>query len=308
MRPCDQQAATRLEEALIDFDTKVCPLPGLRMSGNRHAFVEQLLESIRRIRYIAVIQARPISAACAAPENDCFDPLKAAILHERSGNTDESFWLVFLFVHFGKHLHGGWRYVRDLYGKFGEGGRWDWASTSTNIVGFRAWLHTHEGYFKRNGLPGGFGNHRKYESLGALSDNGTGAVVESYVQWVSPPRSHEVLFADALAEAEDDPHRAFDLLYQSMNALRRFGRTARFDYLTMIGKLGLAEIEPGTAYISESTGPRKGAQLLFGSQSRTALETLTTQLGNRLGVGMQVMEDALCNWQKSPGIFRPFRG
>ncbi len=30
------------------------------------------------------------------------------------------------------------------------------------------------------------------------------------------------------------------------------------------------------------------------------LEELTVELGNQLEVGMQVMEDALCDWQKSP--------
>ncbi len=308
MRPRDQLAGARLENTLIDFDTNVQSLPGIRENGNRLAFVEQLLESIRRIKYVAVIQTREISAACADPRNDCFDPLKAAILHRHDGNTDEAFWLVFLFVHFGKHLHGGWRYIRELYGKLGEGGRWDWASTSTDVEGFRSWLDTHKADFRRQGVPGGFGNHRKYESLDARSENGTGAVVESYVQWVSPPRNHEALIADALAEAENDPHGAFDWLYQSMDTLRRFGRTARFDYLTMIGNLGLANIEPGSAYLSGSTGPLRGAQLLFGTGSRAALEQLTAQLGNRLGVGMQVMEDALCNWQKSPGVFKPFRG
>ena len=93
-----------------------------------------------------------------------------------------------------------------------------------------------------------------------------------------------------------------------MTAVKRFGRTARFDYLTMIGKLGLGNIQPGSAYLLESTGPLKGARLLFGPATRATLETLTVQLGNRLDVGMQVMEDSLCNWQKSPGIFKPFRG
>lgn len=297
-----------LEDTLIDFDANVQSLPGIRENDCRLTFVEQLLESIRRVRYIAVIQAREISTACADPQNECFDPLKAAILHRRDGNTDEAFWLVFLFVHFGKHLRGGWRYIRELYGKLGEGGRWDWQSTSTNVEGFRTWLHMHKEDFRRPGVPGGFGNHRKYESLDARSENGTGAVVESYIQWVNPPRNHVSLIADALAEVENDSHRAFDQLYQSMNALRRFGRTARFDYLTMIGKLGLASIAPGTAYLSESTGPLKGARLLFGTTSKTALERATILLGSRLGVEMQVMEDALCNWQKSPGIFKPFRG
>jgi hypothetical protein len=32
------------------------------------------------------------------------------------------------------------------------------------------------------------------------------------------------------------------------------------------------------------------------------------KLGDALGVGMQVMEDSLCNWQKSPEAYVPFRG
>jgi len=28
----------------------------------------------------------------------------------------------------------------------------------------------------------------------------------------------------------------------------------------------------------------------------------------QIPMGMQVLEDALCNWQKSPDLFVPFRG
>jgi hypothetical protein len=38
------------------------------------------------------------------------------------------------------------------------------------------------------------------------------------------------------------------------------------------------------------------------------LEEWLVQLGAGLGVGMQVLEDALCNWQKSPVQFKRFRG
>ena len=76
-------------------------------------------------------------------------------------------------------------------------------STSGDIDGFRAWLHAHtERLMKKRVQPGGFGNHRKYESLDAKSENGTGAVVESYVKWVGPPRTHAILMADGLAEQE----------------------------------------------------------------------------------------------------------
>lgn len=104
----------------------------------------------------------------------------------------------------------------------------------------------------------------------------------------------------------------FEYLYRSMEAIASFGRTARFDYLTMLGKLGLAAIEPGSTFMEGATGPYAGAVLLFGRtsppMSRSALDNCVIRLGARLGVGMQVMEDALCNWQKSPSAFKPFRG
>jgi hypothetical protein len=98
-----------------------------------------------------------------------------------------------------------------------------------------------------------------------------------------------------------------------MSSVRRFGRIAKFDYLTMLGKLGLAPIEPGSAYLGEATGPKRGAQLLFqGSLNAKVptrdLDTWLNELEEALGVGMQVLEDAICNWQKSPRRFVHFRG
>ena len=83
--------------------------------------------------------------------------------------------------------------------------------------------------------------------------------------------------------------------------------------LTMIGKLDLAPIEPGSTYMEGATGPLKGARLLFfGTKDadigRATLDQLAIQLESKIGVGMQVIEDALCNWQKSPSKFKRFRG
>lgn len=71
--------------------------------------------------------------------------------------------------------------------------------------------------------PRGFGNHRKRESLAGVGDKGTGAAVESYVQWVNPPRTHQEMMAEAIRDANGDPGVAFDLLYRSMEAVRRLG-------------------------------------------------------------------------------------
>lgn len=309
MRPRDRELAGRLDSGLRTFDRERRPLPGISDSANHEAFIEQLLESIHRVRFISVLSTRELSARRADPNNDLFDPLKAIILHQRQGNIEEAFWLVFIFVHFGKHARAGWRYAREVYGRLGKGGQWDWTSTSADPAGFRVWLDVHQEDLMRNGVPRGFGNHRKYESLDAYSPTGTGAAVESYVRWVNPPRTHQELMEQALGQADGDPRKAFDQLYHSMKAVARFGRLARFDYLTLVGKLDLASIQPGSTYMQSSTGPFRGARLLFGGhEGATTLDSRLVELDTHLNVGMQVLEDALCNWQKSPEKFKPFRG
>ena len=312
MRPKDLVLSTDLESALLAFSNTVRPLSGINDSTSQNVFVEQLVESVHRVRYVSVIKNRDVSESRADPGDLLFDPLKAAILKQRSGEIDEAFWLIFLFVHFGKNSRGGWRYAREVYGGLGET-RWNWMNTSADPEGFRSWLRINRAYLERKAPSGGFGNHRKYESLDPDSPGGTGEVVKSYVTWVGPTRTHQPMVSAALAQSNGDRKAAFDILYRSMDAVVHFGRIARFDYLTMVGKLGLAAIEPGSPYILSSSGPAKGAQLLFGDPSGPAirvadLNAWTVQLDSYLNVGMQVLEDALCNWQKSPREFKPFRG
>src|SRR5204863_9574632 len=117
------------------------------------------------------------------------------------------------------------------------------------------------------------------------------------------------MIAQAANQGGNDPKNTFDVLYNSMDAVVRFGRLAKFDYLTMLGKLGLANIIPGSPYLEGSSGPRKGAALLFGGNSSVeTLDASVVDLDQELHVGMQVLEDGLCNWQKSPDKFVPFRG
>jgi hypothetical protein len=239
LRPRDVARAQRLEEQLLLHDRDVRRLPGISNPNARAAFIEQLLESLHRVHYVSVVAERDISPRRADPNDQMFDPVKAAIFQMRAGNLEEAFWLTFLFVHFGKNARGGWRYVRDIYGRLGASGRWDWVATSFDPPAFRSWLSSHQIDIRRADIAGGFGNHRKYESLDALSIGGTGAVVQSYVEWVRPPRTHQQLIADTVQRANQDRRLAFDYLFRSMDDVTHFGRTARFDYLTMLGKLGL---------------------------------------------------------------------
>ena len=56
-----------------------------------------------------------------------------------------------------------------------------------------------------------------------------------------------------------------------------------------------------------------GARLLIDGNASSSskakdLDAILKQLDVLLNVGMQVMEDSICNWQKSPRRFVHFRG
>jgi hypothetical protein len=303
----------RLNDRLNAYAGEVRPLPGIDSPAARQAFLEQMAESVHRVQYVQVMARRNISTRRADPSSELFDPIKAAILYQRRGSLDEAFWLVFIFVHFGKHLRDGYRLARDIYGRLGSTPFWDWEQVSVNPRNFRQWLSAEQETLGTDGVQRRFGNHRKYQSLDAWKPNGTGDAVETYVQWIRPFGSHQRLLEDAIARVGDEPRRLFRELYRSMKVVASFGRTARFDYLAMLGKLGLAPIEPDSTYMTGSSGPLTGARLLFAGDSQAALKPRDVgawliDLGAYLGVGMQVLEDAICNWQKSPEKFRRFRG
>jgi hypothetical protein len=260
-----------------------------------------------------VIRQRPIDARRANPASDLFDPHKGAAYLASRGQIDEAFWQVFISVHFGKNRIHGWRCARAVYNGLGSI-RWSWARISSNPQAFCQWLANNQATFRPGGPYKGFGNHRKYQSLDVHDPKGTGQAFVSYVNWIKPPRSHVQFLQDAINAVGNDPRVLFAHLYKTMEAVASFGRTARFDYLTMVSKLDLAPITPDRPYLQGATGPLRGAKLLFLGNptakglSNKVLDTQVGQLGVALQVGMQEMEDSLCNWQKSPGQFRPYRG
>ena len=303
----------RVVECLLECEADGL-IKGLKTEARRSALARQIVHSYRRVHYVEVIKSRGVSASCREPSSELFDPLKASIGYLQDSNIDESFWLVFYFVHFGKHLRGGWRYAREVYGALNQSIKWDWESTSRDPKGFRKWLRENGDSIKRKGVPGGFGNHRKYQSLDADANDQTGAAFETYVEWIGPKKSHKKRFDEICIDAIDAESR-FDLLFNSMSAVSSFGRMAKFDYLCMVGKLGLYDVEPSRVYIENATGPKAGGKLLFcGSigarRSNNLLENDYAKLAEKLQLPfcMQILEDAVCNWQKSPDEFKAFKG
>jgi hypothetical protein len=304
--PTRQHIARRLEGDLAAFSANQRALPGVADPAARETLAMQMVASLRRLDYSDIIRRRDINPDRADPNSPSFDPERAAVYQMRAGNFDEAFWLVLLITHFGRNLTHGWQRLREVYSGLG-GQTWSWARVSANPASFRAWLLA-----RQDQIGGGFGSHRKRESIRADAPDGTATVVESYVAWVGPAHSHAALMANLTQTGGNSPESIFDHAYHSMN-VTRFGRLGRFDYLSLVGRLGFAQIRPGRAYLKGATGPLDGARLLFDGATNAAvgwalLEDWILELDSVLGVGMQVMEDSLCYWQKSPIRFKHFRG
>ncbi|MGC2281536.1 MAG: hypothetical protein WA603_16090 [Candidatus Acidiferrales bacterium] len=301
-------------QGIEDYNAKVLAFPGLAGVGHAETLAAQFVDSLRRIEFAHHIRDAKHSSARGDPASGLFDPLRAAVLCNRRGEANEAWWLVFLATHFGKHAVDGWRLARDVYGKLGQKGRWDWETISPNPPAFHAWLAANEETLRgADGTSRRFSNHRKYESLRVGSPKGTAATFSSYVAWVAPPRSHPEIVRELHQQVGQNPGAVFEALYRSMGSVHRFGRLGKFDFLTMLGKLGIAPIEPGVTYLKGSTGPLAGARLLVGGArdadlAEHELESKLVDFGAKIGVAAQPMEDALCNWQKSPGRYELFRG
>ena len=305
MWPSWETERGRIVAKVRQHSQEVRSLPGISDPIALDTLGLQFVASLRRELYYTQVQRKAVPARRADPNSPSFDAERAVAYHVQQGNIDEAAWLIFLMTNFARPEDSGWRRLKDIYGKLGVA-IWDWQTVSADPAAFRSWLADNW-----RDIGGKFGSHRKYESLREDSRRGTGKVVESYVAWVGPD-GHATMFAKAVQRTGNDPHAIFDALYRSLN-VKSFGRLAKFDYLSLIGRYSIAPIDAGSAYLHGATGPARGARLLFdgrsdGPSSERTLQRMLDALDVDLQVTMKVMEDALCNWQKSPTRFVHFTG
>lgn len=298
MWPSKEVERARIVAALVAAKTAL-GLKGLPDDKTIEALSMQFVASLRRENYFQLVQAKPIAADRANPNSASFDPERAVAHQMQQGNVDEAGWLIFLMTHFARPV-SGWKRLKDVYGGLGTG-TWDWAKVAADPDSFFEWLAANW-----QAIGGAFGNHRKYESLNPAKNRPMRRAVSDYLAWIGPA-GHAAFFKNAVHSAGNDPHTIFDYLYNSLK-IHSFGRLAKFDYLSLVSRFRLAPIEAGSAYLDGATGPGRGARLLVHGNPKSAtgnaeIQMKLDELDVALKVGMAVMEDALCNWQKSPRKF-----
>lgn len=295
-----------------EIDEKFGPLPGIATNQRRRCWAQQIVSSLRRISYTDTLLVRGVNPARCDPYADIFDPVRGALHFQRNGKLDEAVWLTFILTHFGKHAVDGWKLAANVYGSFGAGPVWILARYSADPAAFESMLAANSGRLAVSNASGSFSNHRKFQSK---KPQAIAKTFRTYYEWQTEFGGFRERMIATHANVGQEPRAAFDALYKSMSGVFGFGggRLGRFDFLTMLGKLQLAPITPGSVYLDKATGPLAGARLLFFGHrdhhiTGRALEARVDALDEVLGVGKQVIEDSLCNWQKSPDAYEYFRG
>lgn len=286
--------ANTLSNKINAFSQTETNLPAVASPIEIDVLSRQLVDSINRVDYFRKVQSRPISLVRTDPTHILFDPIRS-ILYYKNHDLDEAYWLAFLMIHFGENYHSKWKLTKTFYGNLGQSPKLTWANVSNNPALVDTWVSQ----MRNSGIKLKFGNHRKYESFSHLKD-----VITFYIGLVNQNGGHAQLFAPYPNETPKDQ---FKRLYKELK-FYKFGRLGMFDYLSLIYKTQLANIEADSCYIAGSTGPKLGARRLFGNLSNKQLDELSIQLADYLGIGYQEFEDAICNWQKSPDKYISYTG
>ena len=214
---------------------------------------------------------------------------------QTNGNLNEALWRGFLAGHFGRGSADPSKSIQiesagQLLCGFGVTPKWTWDTVSSGLPVFELWLHEHTTQLREELQ---FTNHRKYESK---KPGDVFRVVESFVEWVDLYGGTPSL-AFATAEGRT-PEEGFDDLYHRVGKLHRFGRLAALDLLIFPGEVHLLPVRPGSVYLKGASGPLEGARKLWGDLPVDELAWRADELARRVPLPFDIVEDALCMWQK----------
>src|SRR5579859_5769987 len=76
------------------------PLLGIQEPRALDCLTRQLIDSIRRVEFAKRLATVRYNGSVVDPSSELFDPLKAAVVRARQGNSADAVWLIFLAVHF----------------------------------------------------------------------------------------------------------------------------------------------------------------------------------------------------------------
>jgi Alpha-glutamyl/putrescinyl thymine pyrophosphorylase clade 3 len=128
-----------------------------------------------------------------------------------------------------------------------------------------------------------------------------GGLLEAYLRFAEQAGSQ----ASALTGDEAwSPERRFERIFERL-ALGGFARRGRYEFLILLGRLGLYELRPDSLHLAGQRGPgadddaTTAAKRVFGIGDPPNLERRALALARAISVPLEALDLALANWGSS---------
>ena len=262
-----------------------------------YVLAKQSNDSIRRIDIYKTYRLRAIQAA--EEKRDFFHTSNPFVLSQRSDlNVKNKIWLIYLATYFGKSESSGWNlFLRAAFD--GNNQFILFEKIEADIEKYFRYLESFDFFENAN-----FSNHRKFTKKALDGEKGFFRSMTYLVENIEDFCNSEKI--------------EFHEMYKMAIEIPNFGRLASFDFTSSSVKCGLKVNEPQSMYASHSTGPLQALGLLLRLCNREVTRQSQIELSNHLVqwfnentdifmVG-QVLEDAICNWQKNPRKYIYYKG
>lgn len=257
----------------------------------------QTFDSIRRIKIYEIYK---IKAQQAVKDKRPFIYTSNPFVLAQRTDLDlrNRAWIIYLATYFGKSNKSKWElFNRAIFKK------------DHSIIKFDQIQADLDNYFKYLSSfdffqDCSYSNHRKYTAKKLHGDKGLFKSMEYFVNNV------------ALYSSQDEME--FHEMYILSKRIPNFGRLGGFDFTSSLVKTGFNVKEPKSMYADHSTGPLLALKLMLKltgnntsvlSQKQLSYNLMDWFLKNsEIFMSGQVLEDAICNWQKNTSKYIRYTG
>jgi hypothetical protein len=257
-------------------------------SNELNILARQTFDSIRRIQIYDTYRLR---AQKAVQSKETFiHTSNPFVLAQRSDlSLPNRIWIIYLATYFGKSNKSHWELFNRACFRQDQ-----------SLIKFEKIEEDLDDYFNYllsfeffEGCS--YSNHRKYIAKKFMGDKGLFRSIEYLVNHIHSYSS--------------DNEMKFHEMYLLSQKIPNFGRLGGFDFTSALVKCRLNVKEPKSMYANHSSGPLQGLKLLLkltknniskASQVQLSLDLMDWFFDNsKIFMVGQVLEDAICNWQKN---------
>ncbi|MDL5514605.1 hypothetical protein QSE00_22525 [Arenibacter sp. M-2] len=287
-----------IDEIEILWGKAIKELLGSKLDGNTLSILaKQTYDSIRRIE---IYKSYKLRAANAVKENkDFIHTSNPFVLAQRLDlNLHNRLWVLYLATYFGKSNRSKWTlFNRATFDHKNSIILFD--EIKLDINKYFKYLSDFD-FFEGSA----YSNHRKYTAKNLNGDKGVFKSME--------------YFANNIEQYHSNKQMKFHELYLLSQKIPNFGRLASFDFSSSLVKCGFNVKEPESMYADHSTGPLQAIGLILrltnNDTSANSKKKLSSDLvkwfskSSDIFMIGQVLEDAICNWQKDTRKYIRYTG